>query len=115
MIGFQLANAVLLPYVMAYNIISCPDKLAVVADLMGVNTDDMSIKEAAQAAVEAIYELNNEVGIPLSLEEINIPKDKLPEMADIALTVTKPVENNPRQPSREDVIHIYEIAFKGWQ
>ena len=110
-----LANAVLLPYVMAYNIIGCPDKLAVVADLMGVNTDDMSIKNAAQSAVEAIYDLNGDLGIPLSLEEINIPHDKIPEMADIALTVTRPVENNPRQPSKEDVIQIYEIAYKGWQ
>lgn len=110
-----LANAVLLPYVMAYNIIGCPEKLAVVADLMGVNTDDMSVKEAAQAAVEVIYDLNSDVGIPLSLAEINIPKDKIPEMADIALTVKRPVENNPRQPSREDVIQIYEIAYKGWE
>lgn len=109
-----LANAVLLPYVMAYNAIGCPDKLAVVAELMGVNTDDLSVKEAAQAAVDAIYDLNAEVGIPLSLEDINIPKDKIPEMADVALTVARPVENNPRQPSKEDVIEIYEDAYMGW-
>jgi len=34
-------------------------------------------------------------------------------MAKIALTVTRPVENNPRQPSLEDVIGIYETAFSG--
>jgi alcohol dehydrogenase len=34
-------------------------------------------------------------------------------MAEIALTVTRPVENNPRKPSLEDVISVYEKAHKG--
>ena len=34
-------------------------------------------------------------------------------MARIALTVTRPVENNPRRPSLEDVIKIYQMAFDG--
>ena len=109
-----MANAVLLPYVMAYNVIGCPEKLAVVAEVMGENTAEMTVKEAAQAAVDAIFELNNDVGIPASLEELDIPPEKFPEMADIALTVTRPVENNPRRPSREDVIQIYEEAYHGW-
>jgi alcohol dehydrogenase len=32
-------------------------------------------------------------------------------MAKIALTVTRPVENNPRKPTVEEVIAIYEAAF----
>jgi alcohol dehydrogenase class IV len=32
-------------------------------------------------------------------------------MARIALTVTRPVENNPRRPTEEDVISVYEAAF----
>jgi len=54
------------------------------------------------------------VEIPRSLDELGIPAGKIPEMAKIALTVTRPVENNPRQPSLEDVIRVYEIAHKGW-
>ena len=48
---------------------------------------------------------------PLQITEIN--KDWIPEMAEIALTVTRPVENNPRQPSLKDVIALYEMAFNG--
>jgi len=108
-----LANAVLLPYVVDYNIIGSPEKYATVAELMGFDTEGLPLREAAQMAVEAIYQLNTDVGIPGSLAELDIPFDKIPEMAKIALTVTRPVENNPRKPSLEDVISVYEKAHNG--
>ncbi len=110
-----LANAVLLPYVVAYNIIGNPEKYAAVAEIMGCDTDGLNLKEAARCAVEAIYELNMEVGIPSSLSSLGISSDKIDEMARIALTVTRPVENNPRVPSLEDVISIYKEAMNGWE
>ncbi|MEN8141816.1 MAG: iron-containing alcohol dehydrogenase [Thermodesulfobacteriota bacterium] len=109
-----LANAVLMPFVVDYNIIGDPEKYARVAAIMGYDVTDMSLREAANTAVEAVYTLNSEVGIPGSLAELDIPADAIPEMAKIALTVARPVENNPRQPSLEDVVAIYEAAHKGW-
>jgi alcohol dehydrogenase class IV len=82
-----------------------------IAQLMGYETEGIPLREAAQLAVEAIHQLNADVGIPNSLTALNIPTNKIPEMAKIALTVTRPVENNPRKPSVEDVIAIYEAAF----
>lgn len=110
-----LANAVLLPYVTAYNLIGNPEKFATIAEVMGQNIDKLSLREAAEAAVEAVYNLNQDVGIPATLAELKIPAKKIPEMAKIALTVTRPVENNPRKPSLTDVIAIYEQAFAGWE
>jgi alcohol dehydrogenase len=109
-----LANAVLLPYVMEYNILGAPEKFAQIAEIMGQNVEELSLREAAMGAVEAVIRLNEDVGIPASLSELDLPKDRIPEMADIALTVTRPVENNPRRPTRDDVITIYETAFAGW-
>lgn len=108
-----LANAVLLPYVVEYNIIGNPEKFGTVAQVMGYESEGLPLREAAQLAVEAIHQLNADVGIPSSLADLNIPADKIPEMAEIALTVTRPVENNPRKPTREDVIAVYEAAFNG--
>ncbi|MFC1844393.1 iron-containing alcohol dehydrogenase [Thermodesulfobacteriota bacterium] len=108
-----LANAVLLPYVVEYNIIGNPGKYAAVAQIMGYEIEGLPLREAAQFAVEAIHQLNADVGIPNSLEALNIPSSKIPEMAKIALTVTRPVENNPRKPTVEDVIGVYEAAFDG--
>lgn len=108
-----LANAVLLPYVVEYNIIGNPEKYATVAEVMGYETEGLPLREAAQLSVEAIHQLNADVGIPGSLAALNIPPDKIPEMAQIALTVTRPVENNPRKPTLEDVITVYEAALDG--
>ncbi len=110
-----LANAVLLPYVVEYNLIGNPGKYAAVAEVMGYDTTDMPLREAAALVVEAIFNLNNDVGIPSSLADLDIPIEKVPEMADIALTVTRPVENNPRKPTREDVIQVYHNALIGWE
>jgi alcohol dehydrogenase class IV len=108
-----LSNAVLLPYVVEYNIIGSPEKFATVARVMGYETEGLPVREAAQLAVEAIHQLNADVSIPNSLTDLNIPADRIPEMARIALTVTRPVENNPRKPTLEDVIGVYEAAFNG--
>ncbi len=108
-----LANAVLLPYVVEYNLIGDLEKFALLAEVLGQNTDDLTLREAASLCVEALFELNNDVGIPATLKDLDIPFDKIPEMAQIALTVTRPVENNPRQPTLEDVIAIYETAYEG--
>lgn len=109
-----LANAVLLPYVVSYNIISSPEKYAEVAAIMGYDVEGMPLREAAQVAVEAVYAQNADVGIPPTLADIGIKKTKISEMAKIALTVTRPVENNPRKPNLEDVIRIYHTAYEGW-
>ncbi|HSH12968.1 MAG TPA: iron-containing alcohol dehydrogenase [Desulfurivibrionaceae bacterium] len=110
-----LANAVLLPFVIEYNLIGNPAKYAAVAEVMGYDTSDLPLREAASLAVEAIYNLNRDVGIPGSLAELGIPVERLEEMADIALTVTRPVENNPRKPTRDEVIQVYRNAMAGWE
>ncbi len=109
-----LANAVLLPYVMAYNLIGNPGRFAMLAEVMGAKVDGLPEREAAEAGVEFVYRMNQDLGIPASLAELKIPAKKIPEMSKIALTVTRPVENNPRKPSLEDVIRVYETAMEGW-
>ncbi len=108
-----LANAVLLPYVIDFNLIGDMEKFAVLAEVLGQNTDDLTLRESASLCVEALFNLNDDVGIPTTLKDLDIPFESIPEMAEIALTVTRPVENNPRKPSLEDVIAIYETAFHG--
>jgi alcohol dehydrogenase class IV len=110
-----LANAILLPYVVEYNLIGSLDKYSIVAETMGYDLSGLSEREAAAITVEAIHQLNCDVGIPASLSDINIPAGDIRKMAEIALTVTRPVENNPRRPTIDDVMAIYEAAFDGFE
>lgn len=106
-----LANAVLLPYVTEYNLIGNLQKHALLAEILGQDISGLSLRDAAIVLVEELHFLNQDLNIPSSLRELNIPEDKLPEMAEIALTVARPVENNPRQPTKEDIIAIYQAAM----
>lgn len=110
-----LANAVLLPYVLQYNLIGAPEKYAQVAAVMGCDIKGLNAKEAARCLVEAVFELTMEIGIPPTLADLNVTAEQIPEMARIALTVTRPVENNPRRPTLEDVISVYQVALNGWE
>ncbi len=107
-----LANAVLLPYVVQYNLPGNFKKFALLAEILGQNTEGLSQRDAANLCVKALYELNADVGIPTTLKELDIPFERIPEMAKIALTVTRPVENNPKRPSLADVIAVYEKAYR---
>jgi alcohol dehydrogenase len=112
-IAHGMANAVLLPYVTEYNLIGNLQKHASLAHFFGFDVAGMPLRDAAGLMVEGLFQLNFDLEIPASLTELNVPKDKIPEMADIALTVARPVENNPRQPTREDIIEIYNYAMQG--
>lgn len=112
-IAHGLANAVLLPYVTEYNVIGNMEKHANLASIFGFDTNDMPLREAASMIADGLFQLNMDLNIPSTLAEINVAEEKIPEMADIALTVARPIENNPRQPSRDDIIAIYEDAMKG--
>ena len=105
-----LANAVLLPYVVEYNLIGNMKKFAILAEVLGQDTEDLPLRDAANLCVQALYNLNEDVGIPATLADLEIPFESIPKMAKIALTVTRPVENNPRQPTLNEVISIYEAA-----
>jgi len=112
-ISHGLANAVLLPYVTEYNLIGDLKKHGLLAELFDVNTAELSLRDAAAELVEELHLLNSDLNIPATLKELNIPADKIPEIAEIALTVARPVENNPRQPNKEEIMAIYEYAMLG--
>lgn len=105
-ISHGLANAILLPEVMLFNLPSVCEKSAKIALAMGV-TAQASDEETAKAGIEAIRALSTACGIPQCLTEIGITKEVLPELADIAMNVTRLLNNNPRVVTKADAIEIY--------
>jgi len=104
-----LANAVMLPYVLSYNLPGAIKGYGEISYIMGSTTEDY--KEAASELPSTIFELLEDIGLPTSLKELNVPKDAIPDMADMALTVSRPMANNPKPLSREELIDIYETAY----
>ena len=105
------ANALLLPYVLRYNLMACADRFADMAFSLAELPDDLSVAEAAAACVEEVSELSLDVGIPTSLRSLEVPEDSVPAMAEKAMTVARPIANNPRKVSAADLEIIYREAF----
>ena len=78
---------------------------------MGENTEGLSVRDAAMLAVEAVDVLIEDCGIATGLGELGIPEEDVPEMARVAMTVARPLENNPRKVTLEDAIAIYRTAL----
>lgn len=102
-----VANALLLPTIMEFNMPTRVEKYGVIAQHMGVNTQGMSAEEAAQAAVDAVRALSIKVGIPQHLSELGITEADIPALAEQALAdVCTP--GNPREVTLEDIIALYK-------
>ncbi|MBO4942855.1 MAG: lactaldehyde reductase [Muribaculaceae bacterium] len=101
-----VANALLLPTIMEFNLPYCIDKYPRIAEAMGVDTAGMSKEEAAKAAVEAVKALSVKVGIPQHLSEIGIKESDMPALAEQALAdVCTP--GNPRPVTIGDIKALY--------
>jgi alcohol dehydrogenase len=105
------ANTILLPHVMAFNLPGALEKFALVAEAMGEAVEDLPVREAAYLAVEAVEALIEDCGITKTLEDFGVSRDDFPEMAKTAMTVARPLANNPRKVTPEDAVQIYAGAF----
>jgi alcohol dehydrogenase len=110
-VSHGLANTVMLPHVMSFNLPGSLEKFAIVAEVMGEIIDDLPLREAAYLAVEAVQSLIEDCGVYTTLEDLNIPEEDFPELAKVAMTVVRPLENNPRKVTMEDAIEIYGEAY----
>ena len=102
-----VANALLLPTIMEFNMPTRIEKYGVIAQHMGVDTAGMTPEKAAQAAVDAVRELSIRVGIPQHLSEIGITEADIPALASQAITdVCTP--GNPRDVTEAEIIELYK-------
>ncbi len=102
-----LANAVLLPAVMLFNMEADLEKNARMALAMGL-PDKGDLRATALSGVKAIQELSYECGIPQNLSSLGVKKGDLPELADMAMKVKRLLNNNPRELEWKDAVGIYQ-------
>ena len=108
-----IANGMLLTYVLEYNFPGSIDKFSNIAIAMDQETEGLSNREIASLVSEAVYDLAEDIGVPLTLRELDIPEDSIPEMAKAAMKVAVPIANNPRPMTAEAGEEIYRNAYEG--
>ena len=104
-----MANAAVLPYVMAYNAEAVPEKMIELARAIGIGGNSDADKDKYLLA-DALKALCKEVGIR-TLSEQGVPEEAFDRLAEDVLK--EPVLNfNPRQGvTKEDVLAILKEAY----
>ncbi|TWI59670.1 iron-containing alcohol dehydrogenase [Halalkalibacter nanhaiisediminis] len=110
-IAHGVSNALLLPYVMEWNKISCVERFRDIAEALGEHVAGLTDEEAADRAVEAMRRLCEVVNIPKGMRSFNVPEEDLPSMAEDASKIDRLLKNNPRLFSVNDIEKIYQSAF----
>jgi alcohol dehydrogenase len=103
-------SAVLLPYVMRFNMISSFEKFGAIAAAMGVNTISMTPREAAEQAILMVQELALDVGIPTGLSALGLPEEVIPELSKNAINDACFI-TNPRDVDVTGIMGIFYQAF----
>lgn len=116
MLGGQLnvphgvGNAMMLPYVMEYNMVARLEKYPLLAQAMGLCTDGLSDVEIGDKVCAAVLRLSKDIGIPRLREVQGIDEANLPRYAELALLDGNTL-NNPRIPTKEDYLELYKKAW----
>ena len=101
-----VANAIILPTVMEYNAESTGTKYKDIAEAMGVDTTGMSQEEYRKAAVDAVRQLSQDVGIPADLKDI-VKVEDLDFLSQSAFDdACRP--GNPKETSVADIKALYQ-------
>ena len=106
------ANAILLPWVMEYNRPACPEKFVRIAEALGCDVQGLPLKEASRLAVTTVREIYADTGLPLTLAELGVPAESLPQLAQDA-SQSGSVLFNPRKPTLSEIEQLYHSCLTG--
>jgi choline dehydrogenase len=96
--------------VMEYNYMGEPQKFARIAQALGKDTRGLNVYDAAELAVEAVYELTDDLNIP-TLQELGFDESEIPMLAEIAFQDPQTI-GNPRDLTQKAYEGIYRRTFE---
>ncbi|MDD5888535.1 MAG: lactaldehyde reductase [bacterium] len=106
-----VANALLLPHVLKFNGAACPELYVNMGNAFGLDMTGLTKEEAVDKVVSAVKDLSKRLNIPQTLQEIGIPEEMIPTLAKQAINDAC-TAGNPRNVTVEDIIKIYQEAYK---
>ena len=107
-VAHGLIHPVLLPPVMRFNLPNCVEKMAAIADIIGVRRP--SAEAAAREGIERLEQFFAEMRISTKLRDIVDDQSVLPQICEMAAYDTCLV-TNPRPASVEDMIDICKASW----
>ena len=106
-----VANAIMLPHALAYNLPVATEQLAKLGEAMGVNPAGHSRESMAEAAIDAVRELQRRSRVPTRLRDVGLARELIPAIAEKTL-YDRGLFFNPRlTESAEPIIELLEQAW----
>jgi alcohol dehydrogenase class IV len=106
-----VANGILLPHCMEFNLPDAEDYYAEIAQAMGVYEKGNSTKQAAEAAVKAVFDFSKKIGHPQKLSEFGVTEEDIIKAADMSMSDGAIVCNVRLVEDSREVLAIYRKAL----
>lgn len=107
-----VANALILPYVLKFNSVTCEDKMVTLAKTFDPEFDERYGSEAAtERCIELINTFNSIAGLPHKLKEINVKVEDIDALAREALNDAATPDNR-REVNIEEFKKLYKTMYE---
>lgn len=106
-----VCNAVLLPYVMQFNLDVNYKRYASLAKKAGIATQGLPDMLCADKLIKEIIHLNSTLKIPKTLKELKVDPADFGRLAEMAVKDSC-IKANAKASNKEDIIKIYQAAYQ---
>lgn len=106
-----IANTLMLPHVIRFNVLGNLEKFAQLAKPFGIPTQGLDNLQIVDKVIAAIDRLADDIKVPRHLAEFGVKEKDIPMLAEGALKSTRLLVNNPRNLTLEDAKKIYKAAL----
>jgi len=102
-----VANGILLPHVMRFNLEEVPELLGDIGQAMGAAIHGRDRKEAGEAAVSEMETLLKRIDLPVRLRDVGIKEESLKTCAELAMSDGSIIYNPRMILENKEVLQVY--------
>ncbi|HHY48075.1 MAG TPA: iron-containing alcohol dehydrogenase [Firmicutes bacterium] len=105
------ALAAVYPEFMRYTYASAMEKFATMGRILDPALEDVPVEVAAEKSCEAVNAFLKKIGMWLSLEELKVPVEELPGIADDSVKLPD-YKVNPRVATRDEIFDMLKASYR---
>jgi alcohol dehydrogenase len=106
-----IANALMLPHVIRFNVLGNLEKFALLAKPFAIPAEGLDDLTIVDKVIAALDRLADDIRVPRHLTDFGVTEKDIPMLAAGVMKVTRLMANNPRTLTLEDAKRIYKAAL----
>lgn len=106
-----IANTLMLPHVIRFNVLGNVEKFALLAKYLGITDKGIDKMETVDRVIATIDRLVDDIRVPRHLADFGVKEKDISSLADGVMRVTRLLANNPRTLTLDDARRIYTAAL----